>query len=175
MLITTYHPSFKWVYNLSTHLFVVYVVILYVPNFMNLFFFKYRVTCCPWSHGLRPRKKLLVSVAVPPAPVRVPGQKPLATSVASVMSVASEWWWEFFFNFKNNLGLVYSAGFFCRCLNSKIFKMKQLQLLMPLWHKYCIYLTWDKLIHWPIVWTDYFHSILPSVNTCRKPGRFIEM
>ena len=40
-------------------------------------------SCCPWSHGLRP-KKLSVSVAVPPAPVRVPGQRPLAPSVASI-------------------------------------------------------------------------------------------
>ena len=39
--------------------------------------------CCPWSHGLRP-KKLSVSVAVSPAPVRVPSQRPLAPSVASV-------------------------------------------------------------------------------------------
>ena len=38
---------------------------------------------CPCSHGLRP-KKLSVSVAVPPAPVRVPNQRPLAPSVASV-------------------------------------------------------------------------------------------
>ena len=34
---------------------------------------------CPWSHGVRP-KKLSVSVAVPPAPVRVPSQRPLAPS-----------------------------------------------------------------------------------------------
>jgi len=33
-------------------------------------------TCCPWSHGLQ-SKKLLVSVGVPPAPVRVPRQRPL--------------------------------------------------------------------------------------------------
>ena len=44
---------------------------------------------CPWSHGLRPKKKLSVSVAVPPAPVRVPSQRPLAPSVASVTSVAN--------------------------------------------------------------------------------------
>ena len=36
-----------------------------------------RICCCPWSHGLWP-KKLSVSVAVPPAPVRVPSQRPLA-------------------------------------------------------------------------------------------------
>ena len=35
----------------------------------------------PW--GLRP-KKFQTSVAVPPAPVRVPSQRPLAPSVASV-------------------------------------------------------------------------------------------
>ena len=32
--------------------------------------------------------KLLVSVVVPPAPVRVPSQRPFAQSVASVTSVA---------------------------------------------------------------------------------------
>ena len=47
------------------------------------------ITCCPWSHGLRP-KKLSVSVAVPPAPVRVPIQRPLAQSVASLTSVAND-------------------------------------------------------------------------------------
>ena len=44
-------------------------------------------SCCPWSHGLRPKK---TSVAVPPAPVRVPSQRPLASSVASVTSVAND-------------------------------------------------------------------------------------
>ena len=38
---------------------------------------------------LRP-KKLSVSVAVPPAPVRVPSQRPLAPSTASVTSVAND-------------------------------------------------------------------------------------
>ena len=47
------------------------------------------MTCCPWSHGLRP-KKLEASVAVPPAPVRVPSQRQLAQSVASVTSVAND-------------------------------------------------------------------------------------
>ena len=46
-------------------------------------------TCCPWSHGLRP-KKLSVSASVPPAPVRVPNQRPLAPCVASVTSVAND-------------------------------------------------------------------------------------
>jgi hypothetical protein len=46
------------------------------------------LTCCPWSHGLRP-KKLSVSVAVPPVPVWVPSQMPLAPSVTSVTSVAN--------------------------------------------------------------------------------------
>ena len=47
--------------------------------------------CCPCSHGLRPKKKqLLVSVAEPPAPVRVPCQRPLVPSVASVTSVAND-------------------------------------------------------------------------------------
>ena len=45
-------------------------------------------SCCPWIHGLRP-KKLSVSMAVPPAPVRVPSERPLAPSVASVTSVAN--------------------------------------------------------------------------------------
>ena len=39
--------------------------------------------CCPWSHGLRP-KKLLVSIRVLPVPVRVPSQRPLAPSGTSV-------------------------------------------------------------------------------------------
>ena len=48
--------------------------------------------CCSWSHGLRPKKKkkLSVSVAVPLAPIRVPSQRPLAPSVASVTSVAND-------------------------------------------------------------------------------------
>ena len=46
------------------------------------------MSCCPWSHGLRP-EKLSVSVAVPPAPVLVRRQRPLAPSVASVTSVAN--------------------------------------------------------------------------------------
>ena len=36
------------------------------------------------------QKKLSVSVAVPPAPVQVPSQRPLAPSVASVTSVAND-------------------------------------------------------------------------------------
>ena len=39
--------------------------------------------------GLRP-KKFQTSVAVPPAPVWVPSQRPLAPSVASVTSVAND-------------------------------------------------------------------------------------
>ena len=35
----------------------------------------------PWAAA---KRKLSVSVAVPPAPVRVPSQRPLASSVASV-------------------------------------------------------------------------------------------
>ena len=35
-------------------------------------------------------KKTFISVAVPPAPVRVPSQRPLAPSVASVTSVAND-------------------------------------------------------------------------------------
>jgi hypothetical protein len=41
----------------------------------------------PWAAA---KKKLSVRVAVPPAPVRFPGQRPLAPSVASVMSVTSD-------------------------------------------------------------------------------------
>ena len=48
-----------------------------------------RRSCCPWSHGMR-LKKFSVSVAVPPAPVRVASQRPLAPSVASVRSVAND-------------------------------------------------------------------------------------
>ena len=36
------------------------------------------------------KKKLLISVAVSPAPVRIPSQKPLAPSVASITSVAND-------------------------------------------------------------------------------------
>ena len=42
-----------------------------------------------WSHRLQP-KKLHISVAVPAAPVRVPSQRSLAPSVASVTSVAND-------------------------------------------------------------------------------------
>ena len=42
--------------------------------------------CCPRSHRLR-SIKLYTIVAVPPAPVRVPNQWPLAPSVTSVASV----------------------------------------------------------------------------------------
>ena len=45
--------------------------------------------CCPWNHGLQP-KKHYASVAVPPAPVRVPSRRPLAPSIASVTSVAND-------------------------------------------------------------------------------------
>jgi hypothetical protein len=46
----------------------------------------------PIVHGVMGcgQKKLLVSVALPPAPVRVPSQRPLATSVASLTSVAND-------------------------------------------------------------------------------------
>ena len=48
---------------------------------------------------MRP-KKLSASVAVPPAPVWVPSQRPLAPSVASVTSVA---------NYKDDNGLILGA------------------------------------------------------------------
>ena len=41
----------------------------------------------PWAAA---KKKLAFSVAVPPAPVRVPNQRPLVPSVASVMWVAND-------------------------------------------------------------------------------------
>ena len=41
----------------------------------------------PWAAA---KKKLLVNVAVPPAPVRLPRQRPLASSVASVTSVVND-------------------------------------------------------------------------------------
>ena len=40
----------------------------------------------PWAAA----KKVSVSVSVPPAPVRVPSQRPLAPSVASVSSVPND-------------------------------------------------------------------------------------
>ena len=43
----------------------------------------------PWA-AAKKKKKLLVSVVVPPAPVRVPSQRPLIPSVASVTSVAND-------------------------------------------------------------------------------------
>ena len=41
----------------------------------------------PWAAA---KKKLSASVAVPPAPVRVPSQRPLAPNVGSVTSVAND-------------------------------------------------------------------------------------
>ena len=41
----------------------------------------------PWVAA---KKKLSVSVAMPPAPAQVPSQRPLAPSVASVTSVAND-------------------------------------------------------------------------------------
>ena len=48
-----------------------------------------KMPSCPWSHGLLP-KILSVIVAVPPVPVRVPSQRPVAPSVSSVMSVTND-------------------------------------------------------------------------------------
>ena len=56
---------------------------LVVKSIAALFFFR------SWSHRLRP-KKLSVSVAVPPAPVRVSSQRPLTPSDALVTSVAND-------------------------------------------------------------------------------------
>ena len=44
----------------------------------------------PAVHGATTEKKLLVSVAVSPGPVRVCNQRPLAPSVTSVTSVAND-------------------------------------------------------------------------------------
>ena len=52
--------------------------------------FCYTFSCCQWSHVLRPKKKLSVSVAVLPAPIRVPSQRPLAPSVASITPGGNE-------------------------------------------------------------------------------------
>jgi hypothetical protein len=57
---------------------------LYQWNFKTL-----PLACCPWSNGLRPYI-LSVSVAVPPARVRVPSQRPNVPSVASLTSVADK-------------------------------------------------------------------------------------
>jgi hypothetical protein len=62
---------------------------LYSGSFLPFMMSKKKQTCCPWSHGLR-LKKLLVSVAVPPAPVLVPSQRLFAPSVASLTSVAND-------------------------------------------------------------------------------------
>ena len=48
---------------------------------------KYLLSTEPWAAA---KKKLSVSVALPPVPVQVPSQRPLAPSVASVMSVAND-------------------------------------------------------------------------------------
>ena len=40
--------------------------------------------------GCSQKKKLLLSVALPPAPGQVPSQRPFALSVASFMSVAND-------------------------------------------------------------------------------------
>ena len=47
----------------------------------------YLLSMEPWAAA---KKKLSVSVAVPPVPVRVPSQRPLAPSVSSVTSVAND-------------------------------------------------------------------------------------
>ena len=56
---------------------------------INFILFSFATSCLSWGHGLR-QQKLLASVAVPPAPVRVPSQRPLAPSVASVMSIVKD-------------------------------------------------------------------------------------
>jgi hypothetical protein len=54
------------------------------------------------------QKNFSLSVAVPPAPVRVPSQKPLASSVASVTSVANDKG-----DNEMNLGAVHSSPGIC--------------------------------------------------------------
>ena len=39
--------------------------------------------CCPWSHGLR-QEKIYASVTVPPTPLWIPSQWPLAQSVTPI-------------------------------------------------------------------------------------------
>ena len=43
--------------------------------------------CDPWSHGLWANNKNYTSVAVPPAPLWVLNQLPLAPTVAAIMSL----------------------------------------------------------------------------------------
>ena len=51
-----------------------------------------KCNCSPAVHGAVgcDQRNILVSVAVPPVPVRVPSQRPRAPSVASVTSVAND-------------------------------------------------------------------------------------
>ena len=58
------------------------------PTISSFWTFLLESTFFSWSQRLWP-KKLHASVAVPAAPVRVPNQRPLAPSVASVTSVAN--------------------------------------------------------------------------------------
>ena len=58
-------------------------------SFQTYFFTRYilgELSIKPWAEV----KKLLVSMAVPPAPVRVPSQRLLVPSFASVTSVAND-------------------------------------------------------------------------------------
>ena len=48
------------------------------------------LTCFSMEPLSAAKKKLLVNVAVPPAPVRVTSQRPLASSIASLMLVAND-------------------------------------------------------------------------------------
>ena len=58
---------------------------IYNNNNNNYYYYYDLLSMEPWAAAI---KKLSVSVAVPPAPVRVP--RPLAPSVASVTSVAND-------------------------------------------------------------------------------------
>ena len=63
--------------------------LIFLVNTAALVFSKIAGLICPWGHGLR-SKKLSVSVAVAPAPVRVPSQRPFALSVTSVANDKGE-------------------------------------------------------------------------------------
>ena len=78
---TRHYYDFNWIHLLFT----IFIAHESSPH-LNDFLRKINLhRGCPWSHGCG-QKKLSVSVAVPPAPVRVRSQRPLAPSVASVAS-----------------------------------------------------------------------------------------
>ena len=99
MSFTTYvnmtHIVAMWYYQIVINWKQTYLIIISnsgatIPSITYFFIFLPILYCCCCSHGLQP-KKALNYVAVSPATVRVPSQKPLATSVTSVTSVC---WWQ---------------------------------------------------------------------------------